>query len=223
MSVSVVEAPEADLLQLARIRERVGDLLPNSQVDQLLTLWRECHAEQGHCSVSAIVERVAAEFGLDAALTAQLRLKLFSAVLARQSLPTGRGQASAPVNRPEARPAPRDAATRVFLALIGALDDLANGRFAERWGALCAALVRQLDGQPAMGALLGVVLRGDAAPADAVAAVRGESVRRDLVHHYYLALCEVLGPVQADRLLSEAVRAVEQQPTAAQYAPRRLL
>ena len=146
-----------------------------------------------------------------------------TAMLARQPRPTRREPARAPIVQAEDRPAPRDAATQVFLALVGALDDLARGRFATRWGALCAALARQLDGRPALRALTGRLLRGDAAPAEVLATVRGESARRELVHHYYLALCEVLGPVQADRLLSDAVRAAEQQPAAASFPPRRLL
>jgi len=44
-----------------------------------------------------------------------------------------------------------------------------------------------------------------------------------VVHLLYMALCEALGPVEADQVLTRAVRAAEQGPLARQFSPRRLL
>jgi hypothetical protein len=44
-----------------------------------------------------------------------------------------------------------------------------------------------------------------------------------LVHQFYVALCEALGPVDADQVLTRAVRAAEQIPAARQFSPRKLI
>jgi hypothetical protein len=43
------------------------------------------------------------------------------------------------------------------------------------------------------------------------------------VHLLYVALCEALGPVEADQVLTRAVRIAEQHPAARQFSPRRLI
>ena len=44
-----------------------------------------------------------------------------------------------------------------------------------------------------------------------------------LVHQFYVALCEALGPIDADQVLTRAVRAAEQTPAARQFSPRKLI
>ena len=44
-----------------------------------------------------------------------------------------------------------------------------------------------------------------------------------LTHLLYVAACEALGPVAADRLMSQAVRSAETLPEAATFPPQRLL
>lgn len=44
-----------------------------------------------------------------------------------------------------------------------------------------------------------------------------------LVHELYVALCEALGPVDADQILMQAVRQAEQRPEARQVPPSRFL
>ncbi|MFM2341490.1 MAG: hypothetical protein RLZZ592_1143 [Pseudomonadota bacterium] len=44
-----------------------------------------------------------------------------------------------------------------------------------------------------------------------------------VVHLLYMALCEALGPVDADQVLTRAVKAAEQGPQARQFSPRRLI
>lgn len=44
-----------------------------------------------------------------------------------------------------------------------------------------------------------------------------------VVHLLYVALCEALGPVEADQVLMRAVRAAEQIPQARQFSPRKLI
>lgn len=218
MSAAVLQEQQDG--QLVRLREVIGELLPLSEVEQLIALWEECHSQQGHCSVSAFVEQVAGELGLDASVAAQLRLKLFGVVLSRQPVQRRQPPSAPPVAQPARRSRAKDAATGVFLSLVSALDELFKARFPGRWSALCATLLGKSGWRLAEQ---GGLLRGEAMPAEVVAPIKGESSRRELVHQYYLALCEVLGPVQADRLLSDAVRVVEGQPAAADYTPRRLL
>ncbi len=43
------------------------------------------------------------------------------------------------------------------------------------------------------------------------------------MHLLYVALCEALGPVEADQVLTRAVRIAEQGPAARQFSPRRLI
>jgi hypothetical protein len=43
------------------------------------------------------------------------------------------------------------------------------------------------------------------------------------VHQLYVALCEALGPVDADQVLNRAVKLVEQTPAARLYSPRKLM
>ncbi|MEY2873773.1 MAG: hypothetical protein RLZZ373_1144 [Pseudomonadota bacterium] len=44
-----------------------------------------------------------------------------------------------------------------------------------------------------------------------------------LVHQFYVALCEALGPIDADQVLTRAVRTAEQIPAARQFSPRKLI
>jgi hypothetical protein len=44
-----------------------------------------------------------------------------------------------------------------------------------------------------------------------------------VVHQFYVALCEALGPVDADQVLTRSVRAAEQIPQARQFSPRKLI
>jgi hypothetical protein len=44
-----------------------------------------------------------------------------------------------------------------------------------------------------------------------------------LVHQFYVALCEALGPIDADQVLTRAVRVAEQTPAARQFSPRKLI
>jgi hypothetical protein len=209
--------------QAGRLREVVGTLLTGSQLDRLLSMWRECQASQAHCSVPGFVDRVASELQLGAELAGKLRMKLFAEVLARRSA-VQRARVGAPVKVADAAPVPRaDAASQVFAALIAQLDALLRNRYDARWSILCAALAGQLRAMPVAGFQIGPLLRGERGPAELALTVTAEPGRQALVHAYYLGLCEVLGPMPADRLLSDAVKQVEQLPAAASYSPRRLL
>ncbi|MEX8493085.1 hypothetical protein [Sphaerotilus sp.] len=44
-----------------------------------------------------------------------------------------------------------------------------------------------------------------------------------VVHQFYVAMCEALGPVDADQVLTRAVRAADQIPSARQFSPRKLI
>ncbi|MDP4300977.1 hypothetical protein [Leptothrix discophora] len=45
----------------------------------------------------------------------------------------------------------------------------------------------------------------------------------ELVHLFYVALCEAIGPVDADQVLTRAVREAEQIPAARRHSPRQFL
>jgi len=225
MSSALSDDMEVEAEQDGRLREAVAGLLSGSKLERLLSLWRECRSRQQHCSVTQFVERVTQELQLDTIQAGQLRIKLFGAVLKRSAAPSrpvtkaAPPPAAVPPRKPVRSPA-QDAATQVFLGLVDALDSLARSRFPAQWSSLCTSLARRLSGLTSVHEQL---LRVDAAPAALVAEVHDEAARQALVHHYYLALCEVLGPMPADRLLSSAVQRVEQQPAAARYPPRWLL
>ena len=225
MSSVPLDADMQAAAQASRLREQVGGLLSGSQMERLLALWHECRTSQMHCSVPGFVDKLATELRLDAALAGQLRLKLFAEVLANR--PAARRSAALNLAQPARPAAPRrlndDAASEVFIALLGHLDALVGTRYADRWPALCAALVRQLRQHPVRSFDVGSLLRGEQPPAELALPVSDEVQRQALVHHYYLALCEVFGPTPADRLLSDAVKQAEQLAAAARYAPRRLL
>lgn len=50
-----------------------------------------------------------------------------------------------------------------------------------------------------------------------------ESSLADIVNQSYVALCESLGPVQADRVLTQSVRQAEHSAAARQFSPRRFI
>ncbi|MBP8270236.1 MAG: hypothetical protein KAX42_00035 [Sphaerotilus sp.] len=61
-------------------------------------------------------------------------------------------------------------------------------------------------------------------PMQATWAIEGTPAElSQLVHQFYVALCEALGPVDADQVLTRAVRAAEQIPAARQFSPRKLI
>lgn len=51
----------------------------------------------------------------------------------------------------------------------------------------------------------------------------GEGTLAELVNQVYVALCETLGPIDADRLLTEAVREAQRTSAARSFSPRRLV
>jgi hypothetical protein len=51
----------------------------------------------------------------------------------------------------------------------------------------------------------------------------GEGTLAELVNQVYVALCETLGPIDADRLLTEAVREAQRSSAARSFSPRRLV
>jgi hypothetical protein len=53
--------------------------------------------------------------------------------------------------------------------------------------------------------------------------VAGEAALRTLAHHLYLLAADLIGPMQADRLLAQAVAEAERLPEAALFSPQRLL
>lgn len=53
--------------------------------------------------------------------------------------------------------------------------------------------------------------------------VGDEATLAQAVNVLYVALCETLGPVEADRLLARAVRSASQIPQARQFSPQRLI
>lgn len=221
-SLPLTEEPSLEA-QLGRLRDMANSLLPRHQVEHFLIMWRECQVVQVHCSVSGFVKKLGAELGLDATLTAKLQVKLFEEVLVhRRTGSTLNGRRDIAMKITKIRRVGDDA-THVFLGLIAAMDHLVGTRYSRQQSEVRAYLVKQSRTIPVCSVNTGALLSGECAPTELAVSIATETERQLMIHFYYLSLCEAVGPIAADRLLSDAVKVVEQQSTAASYSPRRLL
>ena len=209
------------------------DVLGSQHVETALRLWdRHFAAGKSHALIE-YVNQLAAALMLPTRQRHELRMALYRALLARGIDPTrGSDTARTPRAGADSSPIPRidigaggnSPAFRVFrqvaLAVLRGMraDALGAARtFAEALdrhagshgfdASARSALVRWVDGEAADDFL------------------RSLDVERYsvLTHLLYVAACEALGPVAADRLMSQAVRSAETLPEAATFPPQRLL
>lgn len=202
-------------MQTSRLQAAMAGLLPARQVQQVIGLWQACRARGAHCSVREFVGRIAEDFALTEKAANRLRVVLFG------DLPT---------RQPSAAPLPAAAPVKdrvepeacVFESLVQALDDQLDKGWSRERSRVRAELYRHCREANVQLPQAGRFLRGDIAPAGVAAGMPGDT-RQPFVHAYYLTLCEVLGPVAADRLLSQAVAVAEASPGAMQHPPRQWL
>lgn len=209
-----------------------ADVLGTQHVDTALRLWdRHFAAGRPHALIE-YVNQLAAALMLPTRQRHELRMALYRSLLARGIDPTRSNAAGparpigdgTPITRIEITGREGNPAFRVFrqVALV-----VLQGVRADALGAaqiFAAALDRHAESHGLdAGArhALGRWIAGEAAD-DFLQSVSVEAYS-NLVHLLYVAACEALGPVAADRLLSQAVRRAEALPEAASFPPQRLL
>ena len=129
---------------------------------------------------------------------------------------------------PPAAPAPSEPMHPAHVVVFGALhralladmQQLHTAHFEALRGE-AVALVEEMRLPTALRAPL---LQAWAQPVNQPWLVNGdEAALSQAVNVLYVALCETLGPVEADRLLARAVRTAGQVPQARQFSPQRLI
>ncbi len=148
-----------------------------------------------------------------------------SAMAAQMQAPMPAPMPAAP--EPVAAPALPDAppAVLVFDALIAAALSEVRQRHAAELNDLRDSAVAGLDGSR-LGATPRNLVRAAwqrHAEAGAWRLPLNTTELGELVHLFYVALCEALGPVDADQVLTRAVREAEQIPAAQRHSPRQFL
>jgi len=137
---------------------------------------------------------------------------------------------AAPVPAPAAEaPAPvpeAPAEQQVFAALIAALQEGVKQNHARDWDEFrqrALALLPQLRSTPAVREVARLAWGSSEPSAARWLIAAPEATLAELVNLTYVALCEALGPIDADRLLTEAVREAQRLPAARRFSPRRLV
>lgn len=133
--------------------------------------------------------------------------------------------APAPTPAPPAPEAPAE--QQVFAALITALQEGVRQGHGGDWDEFrqrALALLPQLRSTPAVREVARLAWGSSAeAPTARWLIAAPEATLAELVNLTYVALCEALGPIDADRLLTEAVREAQRIPAARRFSPRRLV
>jgi hypothetical protein len=134
--------------------------------------------------------------------------------------------APAPTPMPPAAAPEAPADQQVFAALITALLEGVRQSHAGTWdefrqGAL--ALLPELRSTPAVREVTRLAWASAEPSATRWLIAAPEATLAELVNLTYVALCEALGPIDADRLLTEAVREAQRIPAARRFSPRRLV
>jgi len=89
---------------------------------------------------------------------------------------------------------------------------------------LCSGVLEQLDQGGLSQPVRKQVRDAWAQPRQAAWVIEGTPAElSQVVHQFYVAMCEALGPVDADQVLTRAVRAADQMPQARQFSPRKLI
>lgn len=115
---------------------------------------------------------------------------------------------------------------QVFAALVTALQEgvrQAHGRGWDEFRQHALALLPQLRSTPAVREVARLAWASSEPSATRWQIAAPEATLAELVNLTYVALCEALGPIDADRLLTEAVREAQRIPAARRFSPRRLV
>jgi hypothetical protein len=206
-----------------------------SLLEQAFFFWEEHYSQEGTFRVSQYIDALMQHVGLNQSQRRELSVALYAAMgkpdqaLAAIPAVLRRNQKGAATPTPAAA---EIAAGKPLVGLSAAsavlgelLTQLVDG--AVRRGKL-EDLIESLD---FAGTELGAAsaraatqwLKNELRDARAFAAQVAEADRRSIVNLVYMALCEAVGPVGADRLLAQAAQQAERLPEAIEFSPRQLL
>lgn len=215
----------------AALADGFAGVLGEPHARSALALWDQRYAAGKPYALIEYVNEIATALTLPTRQRHELRMALYRALLARGidptlNTPTHASASPAPAQAaktPTATPG-GNAAFRVFRCVAQALfqgvraDGLGGARLFED------ALRRQADSHGLTPAGRHALLRWAAEEDDDGYFQRMSSSEYPAIAHLlYVAACEALGPVAADRLLSRAVKQAEALPEAASFPPQRLL
>ncbi len=210
-----------------------ADVLGSQHVDTALRLWDRHFADGKPHALIEYVNQLAAALMLPTRQRHELRMALYRSLLSRGIDPTRAGSGTAPprpagdgapVTRIDVATSAGNPAFRVFRQVaLGML----QGVRADALGAaqiFAAALDRHAGAHGLDTGARNALARwvaGEAA--DEFLQRLSVEAYSNLAHLLYVAACEALGPVAADRLLSQSVRRAEALPEAVAFPPQRLL
>ncbi len=114
------------------------------------------------------------------------------------------------------------APNRVFVTMVDSLARACEALNARLWHRLSEQVLGEAAGSPALRALARDLARWLDEGAPVLAGHEPETMQQ-LLHRFYVALCEHYGPEHTDRLMHEAVVQARAEPAATRFNPRRLL
>jgi len=191
----------------------LSPLLPEEQVIAAIGVWDESYATNPAFNLQSYVDRL-----MEALAPTCQRRDLHRALV--KSVFLGEAEVSAQ-EAPAEGTAPVE--NRVFEQLLGAfLTGVATQRPAAD-AAIRGYLIDKLGALPLAGAPQDAVAGWLARRCVAITAPLSREAMRGLLNLAYVLVCEYLGPMNADRLLSLAVKQTEGLPEARLLPPRTLL
>lgn len=198
-------------------------ILDAAQAHSALVLWDREYAATRPNALIEYVNDVAAALALPTRQRHEVRMALYRALLARGIDPT-QSRSGAPTPPAPRAPVEGTAAFRIFRSVALGVFDGVRRPGASASGAFIAALTRRTPGggltDTAQRALETWALQHDD---DGYFRRLSPAEYAPLTHLIYVAACEALGPVGADRLFAQAIARAEALPEAAEFPPRRLL
>jgi hypothetical protein len=206
-----------------------------SLLEQAFFFWEEHYSQQGAFRVSQYIDALMQHIGLNQAQRRELSVALYAAMgkpdqaLAVVPAVLRRNQAAASTAAPPAvqaahaaRPRPQSAAATVLGELLAQLVDGAT-RARKLEDLLEILNFAGFELSPGSTRAAAQWLVSGLRDARSFAAQVAAGDRRCVVNAVYMALCEAVGPVDADRILGQATQRAEHLPEAIQFSPRELL
>lgn len=215
------------------------------EVRRYFDLWQRDHSKEAHFVVTRFAAVVAKAAGFDAQQKSIFQRRLFHGLTQPyETLPRVPDAWMPAANNTDEQPVLRTAATETA-TVAGAMSPRVESpervvfkAFAQT---IAAAILAKADRHP--GVLLQAVGDLDGASggreqelhqvfkrwaserfaADALPHLRSQDDLRHLAHQLYLLAADLVGPMQADRLLAHAATEAERLPEAATFSPQMLL
>jgi hypothetical protein len=214
------------------IREALADgfrgLLGDADTQSALSLWDRSYAAGKPHALIEYVNEVAATLMLPTRQRHEIRMALYRALLTRGIDPTRNAgtapRGAAPSSAPAGGGANASAAFRVFRSVVldvfrgvGSAGATAERDFSQAIRRHASAHKITDSGRMALEAWAAQL------DDDGYFLRLSSGEYPGFAHLMYVAACEALGPVLADRVFSAAIGQAETLPEAAQFPPRRLL